>query len=261
MLLHLCHCITEGYLCLMGMFPLSQGWVSPDAVIGDDVVIGHGAVVHAGVTIGPGTVIGSYCIIGEAPGRSVEGKQLPTVIGAGSVIRSHTVLYAGSVFGDGFQTGHHAVVRERCVIGDHCAVGTFSDLQGHIVMGEYCRLHSNVHLAQGTRLGSFVFMYPFAVTTNDRFPPTTVPTSPVIGDYTQVGVHAVIIAGVNVGAHCLIAANSTVTRDTGDHAFMVGSPAIRRKDVRELCDADGSPLYPWKERFDRGMPWSVSTEP
>jgi acetyltransferase-like isoleucine patch superfamily enzyme len=232
--------------------------ISPNAIIGEGVRIGDGTVIHDGVEIGAGSVIGRDCTIGEPLAVSfTDGNyvQPSTVIGQDAIIRSHAIIYAGSTFGDGFQTGHHAVIREFCTIGNHCSVGTFADLQGHIVMGEYCRLHSSVHLAQGTNLGSYVFLYPFVVTTNDRFPPTTAIVGPVIGDYTQVGVHAVILAGVQVGAHCLIGANATVNRDVADYSFMVGSPAVRKGDVRELKDADGAPLYPWPARFDRGMPW------
>lgn len=232
--------------------------ISPTAIIGEGVRIGDGTVVHDGVEIGAGSVIGRDCTIGEPLAVSFTDEsyvQPKTVIGQNAMIRSHTIIYVGSNFGDGFQTGHHAVIREFCVIGNQCSVGTFADLQGHIKMGDYCRLHSSVHLAQGTHLGSYVFMYPFSVTTNDRFPPTTETIGPVIGDYTQVGVHAVILAGVRIGQHCLIGANATVNRDAPDHSFLVGSPAIRKSDVRELKDAEGQPLYPWPARFDRGMPW------
>ncbi|MCF8258561.1 MAG: hypothetical protein K9J06_13475 [Flavobacteriales bacterium] len=232
--------------------------ISPNAIIGEGVRIGDNTVVHDGVEIGAGSIIGSNCTLGEPLTASYSDSnyvQPSTVIGKEAVIRSHTILYAGSTFGAGLHTGHHAVIREHCTIGDHCSVGTFGDLQGHITMGNHCRLHSSVHLAQGTRLGSFVFIYPFAVTTNDRFPPSTETIAPMIGDYTQIGVHAVILAGVHIGKHCLVAANATVNRDAADHSFLVGSPAVLKGDVRELVDAGGHPLYPWPARFDRGMPW------
>lgn len=232
--------------------------ISPTAIIGEGVQIGHNTEIHDGVEIGQGSVIGRDCTIGEplAHAHTESGYQQPrTVIGPGANIRSHSVIYAGSVFGEGLETGHHAVIREYCTIGNRCMLGTFCDLQGHVTMGDHCRLHSSVHLAKGSRLGSFVFIYPFAVLTNDRFPPTTETSAPFIGDYTQVGVHAVILAGVRVGEHCLIAANATVTRDAPDHSFLVGSPAIRKLDVRDMKDDDGQALYPWPGRFDRGMPW------
>lgn len=233
--------------------------ISPNAVIGEGVRIGDNVVIHDGVHIGDGAVICNDCVVGEPLSDSHFGSnyhQPETVVGAHALIRSHTILYAGSVFGARFETGHHAVIREHCSIGMDCMIGTFCDLQGHVTMGDFSRLHSSVHLARGSNIGSYVFIYPFAVLTNDRFPPTTETIAPSIGDYTQIGVHAVIMAGVKVGEHCLIAANATVNRDAADHSFMVGSPAVRKNDVRELRDAEGKALYPWPARFDRGMPWS-----
>lgn len=232
--------------------------ISKHATIGVGVRIGANTVVHDGVCIGDHSVVGSNCVLGEplADYHADEAYVQPqTVIGIHAIIRSHSVIYAGSTFGAHFQTGHHTVIREHCLIGEHCAIGTFSDLQGHITMGNYCRLHSSVHLAKGSTLGHFVFIYPYAVLTNDRFPPTTATIAPSIGDYTQLGVHAVVLAGVAIGAHCLIAANATVSRHVLDYSFMIGSPAERKMDVRELKADDGTQLYPWPSRFDRGMPW------
>jgi len=232
--------------------------ISKHATIGVGVRIGANTIIHDRVHIGDHSVVGSNCIVGEplAAFYTDEAYTQPqTEIGDHAIIRSHSVIYAGSSFGVHFQTGHHVVIREQCTIGDHCTIGTFSDLQGHITMGNYCRLHSSVHLAKGSTLGQYVFIYPYAVLTNDRFPPTIITTAPSIGDYTQIGVHAVVLAGVAIGEHCLIAANATVARNVDDHSFMIGSPAMRKKDVREMKAEDGTALYPWTARFDRGMPW------
>ncbi len=232
--------------------------ISERATLGVGVRIGANTIIHEGVQLGDHSIVGSNCIIGEPLSSYYEDDsyvQPSTIIGAHALVRSHTVIYTASTFGDHFQTGHHAVIREHCAIGHHCSIGTFSDLQGHVTMGNYCRLHSSVHLAKGSVLGDHVFIYPYAVLTNDRFPPSMTTNAPAIGHYTQIGVHAVILAGVSIGAHCLIAANATVANDVDDHSFMIGSPAVLKKDVRDLKGEDGSPLYPWPARFDRGMPW------
>src|SRR5712692_2016330 len=61
--------------------------------------------IYPNVTLGDGTQIGEYVIIGEPPRGKREG-ELATRIGAGAVIRSHTVIYAGNAIGANFQTGH-----------------------------------------------------------------------------------------------------------------------------------------------------------
>ena len=233
--------------------------ISPKATIGKGVRIGDNTVIYDNVIIGENSTICNDCIIGEPLSdyySEIDYIQPTTVIGANALVRSHTMIYAGCVIGSHFETGHHAIIREHSTIGNHCIVGTFSDVQGHVIMGNYTRLHSSVHLAKGSVLGDFVFIYPFAVLTNDRFPPSLETTAPTIGDYTQICVSAVILPGVQIGANCLIGTNATVSDDVEDFSLMLGSPAKRKGDVRELKAEDGAPLYPWNRRFDRGMPWT-----
>jgi len=54
--------------------------------------------IFRNVEIGEGTTIEDYCVIGSPPRGKQEG-ELETRIGAGSVIRSHTVIYAGNRIG------------------------------------------------------------------------------------------------------------------------------------------------------------------
>ena len=53
-----------------------------------------------------------------------------------------------------------------------------------------------------------------------------VSTAPiVIEDETWVGANVVILAGVTVGKHCIIAAGSVVTKDVPAYSVAVGNPA------------------------------------
>ena len=45
-----------------------------------------------------------------------------------AVIRSHTVIYAGNVIGDDFQTGHGVLIREENEIGDNASIGSHTKL-------------------------------------------------------------------------------------------------------------------------------------
>ena len=47
----------------------------------------------------------------------------------------------------------------------------------------------------------------------------------VIGNGSWIGEHVCII-GASIGRHCVIGANSVVTRDIPDYSVAVGSPAI-----------------------------------
>ena len=46
-----------------------------------------------------------------------------------------------------------------------------------------------------------------------------------IGDGSYVGINTVIVGNVKIGKHCVIGANSVVTKDVPDYCVAVGSPA------------------------------------
>ena len=236
--------------------------ISKNATIGKNVRIGDNTVIYDNVTIGDDSVIANNCIIGEPIATyysSEDYQNATTIIGKNALIRSHAIIYAGVTIGDGFQTGHRVTIREESVIGDQCGIGTNCDLQGFLTVGDHCHLHSEVHLCQYSKLGDFVFIYPSVILANDKHPPTTTAKGPSIGSYTQVGIQSSLIGDIRIGENCLVAAQSLVTKDFDDFSFILGSPAKLKGDVRNLLSDDGKPLYPWKKRFSRGMPWSTES--
>lgn len=46
-----------------------------------------------------------------------------------------------------------------------------------------------------------------------------------IGDDSYIGINAVIVGNVKIGRHCVVGANSVVTKDIPDYCVAVGSPA------------------------------------
>jgi hypothetical protein len=66
--------------------------------------------IYPEIAFGAGAVIGDYVVV-VVPPRGREPGEMTTTLGAGAVLRSHTVLDAGNVIGDNFQTGHGALGR------------------------------------------------------------------------------------------------------------------------------------------------------
>lgn len=234
--------------------------ISPTAIIGKNVKIGDNTIIYDNVEIGDNSIICNDCIIGEplnAYYSDIDSYVNPkTIIGSHSLIRSHTIIYAGNHTGHHFQTGHRVTLRENTQIGDHCSFGTLDDIQGYSTFGNYCRLHSNVHIGQHSTIGNFVFIYPYVIFTNDPTPPSNNIIGPTVGDYSQIATSSVLLPGIKIGKHCLVGACSSVTKDVEDYALVVGVPAKKIKDVREIIDRETQqPHYPWPLRFDRGMPW------
>lgn len=54
-----------------------------------------------------------------------------------------------------------------------------------------------------------------------------------IGVGSYIGINAVIVGNVKIGKHCVIGANSVVTKDVPDYCVAVGSPARVIKNIEK----------------------------
>jgi acetyltransferase-like isoleucine patch superfamily enzyme len=209
-------------------------------------------LIHSNVWIGEGTVVQEGAIVGEAP-RGKEPGELKTVIGAGGLIRSGTVIYAGTSIGDRFQTGHGALIREDNVIGDDCSVGTHAVLEAGNRVGDGTRIHSGCFL-EHTTIGSRVFLAPNVVFTDDPHPMCPRYLDCVLGatveDDVSIGANATILPGLRIGAGSLIGAGSVVTKNVDAGTVVAGNPAVRVKDVDQLVCFKGyfERPYVWREK-------------
>ena len=233
--------------------------VSDAARLGPDVTIGARSVVYDNVEVCEGAVVGPNVILGEPRAdyyRHPNYENPPLKIGARSLIRSGSVIYAGSRLGERFECGHHVTIREGSRIAAHCRIGTLCDIQGDCQIDEYARLHSNVHVAQGSRIGKYTWLFPFVILTNDPHPPSEVRLGVTIEDYAVVATGAVLLPGVRVGEGALVGAHALVREDVPAGTVVAGRPATRLGDVRLIRSSDsGEALYPWAQRFSRSMPW------
>lgn len=228
--------------------------VSHEARLAADVEIGPFSLVHAGVEIGAGSRIGAYCEIGVRLGGAVTGP--PLRIGAGTVIRSHSVIYAGSEFGARLETGHRVTLREGTRCGTGVRIGTLSDVQGDCEIGDNVRMHSSVFVAKGSRIGRCAWLLPRAMLTNDPTPPSETVLGCTIGEYAVLAADAMVLPGVTVGARAVVAAAACVGVDVPEGMLARGVPAriVGPASTVRLRDAAAQPAYPWTRHFHRGYP-------
>jgi acetyltransferase-like isoleucine patch superfamily enzyme len=191
--------------------------------------------------------LGEFVILGEPP-RGYEPGELKTVIGTGAVIRSHTVIYAGNVIGDNFQTGHGVLIREENRIGHDVSVGSHSIVEHHVKIGNGVRIHSNVFIPEFSELEDGCWVGPCVVFTNARYPRSPeVKESlqgPLVRSGAKIGAGAVLLPAVTVGRDALVGAGAVVVRDVPDGKVVVGNPARVINDLQKLSAYD-------VERFTR----------
>lgn len=234
----------------------ASSYVSPKASLGDDVEVGPFCVIHENVVLGNRVKVGAYCELGIS---TPLGDGTPLILGDGSWIRSHSVFYESSSFGPGLTTGHHVIVREKTLSGAGFQIGTLSEIQGDCSIGNYVRFQSNVFVGKKTTIGNFVVIAPYVVLTNDPTPPSEVLLGCTIEDYASIAAAAVVLPGVTIGHHSLVAAQACVTKNVPPSMVVAGVPArvVDKANAIKLRDGSGKAAYPWTRHFTRGYPSGV----
>ena len=131
-----------------------------------------------------------------------------------------------------FSLGDYSVVESFCcinnavgdvVIGNHTRVGLHNTIIGPVIIGD------NVNLAQGITVTALNHKFSDK---EKRIDEQGVSTNPVkIGDDIWIGANAVILPGVNIGNHSVIAAGAIVTKDVPPHSLVAGVPAKIIKQI------------------------------
>lgn len=229
--------------------------------LGLNVEIGDNTTIYENVIIEDNCIIADNCVIGEPLNdyyrNRMKYNQPITIIKKGSLIRSYSIIYAGSKFGEYLNAGHHVTIRENTSVGTNCSFGSYNDIQGNCEIGSFCRFHSYVNIGQESKIGSYVFIYPFTVLTNDPTPPSNELRGSSVGDFTQIGAKSLILPGVLLGNNSFVAAGSVVNGVFKENSFIAGYPAKRLGDLSKMpfFNENGKKHYPWPPNFERGMPW------
>lgn len=132
-----------------------------------------------------------------------------------------------------FSLGRQSVVESYCcinnavgdvVIGDHTRIGIHCTVIGPVTIG------SHVNLAQGITATALNHNFE---DTGKRIDQQGVSTNPVvIGDDVWIGANAVVLPGVTIGKHCVVAAGAVVTKDVPDFTVVGGVPAKILKTLK-----------------------------
>ena len=131
-----------------------------------------------------------------------------------------------------FRLGDYSVVESfACInnavgdviIGDHTRIGLHNTIIGPVTIG------SHVNLAQGITVTALNHNFEDA---EKRIDEQGVSTTPVtIEDDVWIGANAVILPGVHIGNHCVVAAGAVVTKDVPPHSLVAGVPAKVIKQI------------------------------
>lgn len=193
--------------------------------------------IYPNVRLDEGSYVGDFVIIGIPPRGSKPG-DLETIIGPDSIIRSHTIIYAGNRIGSHFQSGHAVMVRESNEIGNNVSIGTHSIIEHHVRIGDGVRIHSNAFIPEFSVLEEGCWVGPNVVFTNALYPLSPNAKQSLKGPHimpgAKIGANSTILPGIRIGHYALVGAGSVVVHDVPDGKVVVGNPARVIKDVADL---------------------------
>jgi len=131
-----------------------------------------------------------------------------------------------------FSLGDYSVIESyACInnavgdvmIGDHTRIGLHNTIIGPVIIG------SHVNLAQGITVTALNHNFE---NSKKRIDEQGVSTSAVvIEDDIWIGANAVILPGVTIGHHSVVAAGAVVTKDVPPHSLVAGVPAKVIKQI------------------------------
>ena len=125
-----------------------------------------------------------------------------------------------------FWLGRRSVVESYCcinnavgdvIIGDYTRIGLHITIIGPVCIGNH------VNLAQGITITALNHNFSDATKRIDEQGIATKPV--VIKDDVWIGANAVVLPGVTIGSHAVVAAGAVVTHDVPDNTVVGGVPA------------------------------------
>jgi acetyltransferase-like isoleucine patch superfamily enzyme len=131
-----------------------------------------------------------------------------------------------------FSLGDYSVVESFCcinnavgdvIIGDHTRIGLHNTVIGPVTIG------SHVNLAQGITITALNHNFENRYQYIDSQGVSTTPVT--IGDDIWIGANAVVLPGVSIGNHSVVAAGAVVTKDVPPHSLVAGIPAKIIKEI------------------------------
>jgi acetyltransferase-like isoleucine patch superfamily enzyme len=201
------------------------------------------AIVYPGTIIGEGCKILDYAVVGKQPTlspRSTAKREAlpPLELGAGTVVSTGAVVFAGTRVGARVVLGDQTCVRERCEIGDDVVVGRGSLIENDTTVGGLTKIQAHAYITAYSTLEDNVFIAPCVATTNDNYMGRTerrheLVKGPTIRRGARVGGAAVLLPGIEVGEEAFVGAGAVVLRDVEPGTVVVGNPARPIRQVPE----------------------------
>ena len=209
-------------------------------------MIADTAIVYPGTVVSEDCTILDYAVVGKqpvlSPRSTTKREELPPLeLGAGTVVSTGAIVFAGTRIAEHVIVGDQACIRERCELGGDVVVGRGSLVENDTTIGARTKIQAMAYITAYSTLEEDVFVAPCVQTTNDNFMGRTerrhaLRRGPTIRRRARIGAGAVLCPGVEIGEEAFVGAGAVVVKDVPPRVVVVGNPArvLREVSAEEL---------------------------
>ena len=112
------------------------------------------------------------------------------------------------------------------LIGVDLCIVSCPGCSGDSIIRDHLRFQSNVSVCKISAIGSYMWVLPCVNLTDDLTPLSDQLTGCRIENFASISAASVVLPGVTVGHHALVAAKDHVTKDVSPHTVAAGTPAL-----------------------------------
>ena len=163
-------------------------------------------------------------------------KLIKSIVGYFSCVCHGIKWYKGVYIGKGFKLTskelylkNNVSIRPNCdffpkeyiKLGLGCDIGVRNRIAGNVILEDYVLVGPDNYIASVDH----VYENPdIPVMFQGIFSSTSKHENLCIGEGSWIGTHVAIIGNVHIGKHCIIGANTVITKDIPDYCVVVGNP-------------------------------------
>jgi len=193
-------------------------------------------LVHPDGHLGENVQVGDSVILGHPPRDAMPG-ELPLGVADNCIVRSHTIMYAGSRLGSDVQTGHGLAGREHSTIADNVSTGSGAAIEHYVSVGKNAHMLGHNLTSEHTDIGDGCWFGLHARITNVLHPRCLKAKDcikgPTLERGAKVGGSTTLAPDITIGEMALVGAG-LVLKDGQARAVAVETPARVIKHIDEL---------------------------
>src|SRR3954462_8334473 len=123
------------------------------------------AIVYPGTELGEGVRVLEHAVVGKQPALSPRSTAKrdplpPAELGAGTVVSTGAIVFAGTRVGARVILGDQSCVRERVTIGDDVVLGRGSLIENDTTVGALTKIQADAYITAYSTLEESVFIAP-----------------------------------------------------------------------------------------------------